>query len=176
MEASTVTADPRLRVPLVILTALLVQVTVLTRLRLFGVVPDLMLLVAVAGGITGGPARGAIIGFASGMAIDIFLETPLGLSALVFSIVGYSVGAVETSILRAAWWIPVLTAFVACMAGEALFAVAAQVVGRPDLLTARLGVIVTIVGITSAILAPPVVRVVGWSLLKNAPRRRTVFS
>lgn len=159
-----------------ILTALLVQVTVLSRLRIFGVVPNLMLLIAVAAGITGGPARGAVIGFAAGMAIDIFLETPLGLSALVFSIVGYTVGAVETGILRAAWWIPVLTAFLACMAGEALFAVAAQFVGRPDLLTARLGVIVIIVGITSAIFALPVVRVVGWSLLKNTPRRTTVFS
>jgi rod shape-determining protein MreD len=163
-------------VPLVILTALLVQVTLLSRLRFFGVVPNLMLLVAVAAGITGGPARGAVIGFASGMALDIFLETPLGLSALVFSIVGYTVGAVETGILRAAWWIPVLTAFLACMAGEALFAVAAQFVGRPDLLSTRLAVIVIIVGITSAILALPVVRVVGWSLLKNTPRRTTVFS
>lgn len=176
METTTLTADPRFRVPLVILTALLVQVTVLTRLRLFGVVPDLMLLVAVAAGITGGPARGAIIGFASGMAIDIFLETPLGLSALVFSLVGYAVGALETAILRSAWWIPVLTAFGACMAGEALFALAAQVVGRPDLVTARLGVIVITVGLTSAILAPPVVRVVGWSLLRNTPRRISVFS
>ncbi|HUQ64410.1 MAG TPA: rod shape-determining protein MreD [Acidimicrobiales bacterium] len=170
------TTDPRFRVPLVILTALLVQVTLLSRLRLFGVVPNLMLLVAVAGGITGGPVRGAVIGFASGLAIDIFLETPLGLSALVFSIVGYTVGAVETGILRAAWWIPVLTAFGACAAGEALFAVAAQVVGRPDLLSARLAIIVVIVGITSAMLALPVVRVVGWSLLKNTPRRTTVFS
>jgi rod shape-determining protein MreD len=176
VETATVTADPRFRVPLVVFTALLLQVTVLTRLRLFGVVPDLMLLIAVAAGITGGPARGAIIGFVSGMAIDIFLETPLGLSALVFSLVGYTVGAVETGILRAAWWIPVATAFGACMAGEALFALAAQVVGRPDLLTARLGVVVIIVGITSAILALPVVRVVGWSLLKNTPRRTTVFS
>lgn len=169
------TADPRLRVPLVIFTALLVQVAVLTRLRPFGVVPDLMLLVAVAGGITGGPARGAVIGFASGMAIDIFLETPLGLSALVFCLVGYTVGAVETGILRATWWIPVATALVACMAGEALFAVAAQLVGRPHQLTAHLGIVVTIVGITSAILAPPVVRVVGWSLNRN-DRRTAVFS
>ncbi len=170
------TADPRFRVPLVVLTALLLQVTLMARLRLFGVVPDLMLLMAVAGGINGGPIRGAVIGFASGMAIDMFLETPVGLSALVFSIVGYAVGAVETGILRAAWWIPVLTAFLASMAGEALFAVAAQVVGRPGLLTARLGVIVVIVGITSAALALPVVRVVGWSLLKNTQRQTSVFS
>jgi len=160
----------------VIFTALLVQVTVLSRVRIFGVVPNLMLLVAVAAGITGGPARGAAIGFASGMAFDIFLETPLGLSALVFCIVGYTVGAAETGILRAAWWIPVLTAFVAGAAGEAMFAVAAQFVGRPDLLTARLAVVMVIVGITSGILALPVVRVVGWSLLKNTPRRTTVFS
>lgn len=169
------TADPRLRVPLVVLTALLVQVTVLTRIHFFGVMPDLMLLVTIAGGIVGGPARGAVIGFGSGMAIDVFLATPLGLSALVFSIVGYSVGVVETGILRAAWWIPVATAVAASVAGEVLFAVAAEVVGRPGVLTSRIGLIVVIVGAFNALMAPPVVRLVGWSLLKNE-RRRPVFS
>lgn len=169
------TADPRLRVPLVLLTALLVQVTVLSRVRFFGVIPDLMLLVSIAGGIVGGPARGAVIGFFSGMAIDVFLATPLGLSALVFCIVGYTVGIVETGILRAAWWIPVTTAVVASVGGEALFALAAQVVGRPDVLTPRVGLVAVIVGGFNALLALPVAKVVGWSLLKNE-RRRAVFS
>lgn len=169
------TDDPRLRVPLVVMTALLVQLTVLARLRLFGVVPNLMLLIAIAAGITAGPARGATVGFVAGLAMDIFLETPLGLSALVYCLVGYTVGAVETGILRAAWWIPVATAFIASVAGEALFGAAAAVVGRPGLLTARMGLIVLVVGATSALLALPVVRVVGWSLLKE-PRRTAVFS
>ena len=80
-------SDPRLRLPIMMLVALLLQTTVLNRLRLFGVMPDFMLLVAGAGGITAGPTRGAALGFSSGMLIDLFLPTPLGLSALVFTLV-----------------------------------------------------------------------------------------
>ncbi len=158
------TSDPRLRVPLLVLTALIVDLSVLSRVRVAGVMPDFMLLLAVAAGITGGPVRGAVVGFGSGMAIDLFLQTPLGLSALVFSIVGYAVGTAQTGILRSAWWIPILTAFVACAAGEFAFALTASVVGETSLVTARLGLVVVIVGLMNALLAPLAVRVMGWAL------------
>jgi rod shape-determining protein MreD len=160
----SLTSDPRLRVPLVVLTALVVHLSVLTRLRVVGVMPDLMLLLAVAGGITGGPARGAVVGFVSGMAVDVFLLTPLGLSALVFSVVGYCVGTAQTGILRTSWWIPVLTAFVASSAGEVLFALAGAVVGETHLVSGHLVVVAVVVGGTNALLAPLAVRMVGWSL------------
>jgi rod shape-determining protein MreD len=151
-------------VPLVVLTALVVHLSVLTRLRVVGVMPDLMLLLAVAGGITGGPARGAVVGFVSGMAVDLFLLTPLGLSALVFSVIGYCVGTAQTGILRTSWWIPLLTAFVASSAGEVLFALAGAVVGETQLVSAHLLVVALVVGGTNALLAPLAVRMVGWSL------------
>ncbi|MDQ3896073.1 MAG: rod shape-determining protein MreD, partial [Actinomycetota bacterium] len=101
--------DPRLRLPLMLVTALLIQTTVLSRMRFWGVMPDFMLLVAVAAGITAGPTRGPALGFTSGMLIDLFLPTPLGLSALVFTLVAYGVAVANTGVLRSAWYIPVLT-------------------------------------------------------------------
>lgn len=157
-------SDPRLRVPLVVVTALVIHLSVLTRLKVGGVMPDLMLLLAVAGGITGGPVAGAVVGFVSGMTVDVFLESPLGLSGLVFSLVGYAVGVAQTAILRSAWWIPVLTAFVASAAGEVLFALAGAVVGTTPIHTSHLLVVVLVVGVGNALLAPLAVRVVGWSL------------
>ena len=44
----------------------------------------------------GGPQLGAIYGFTAGIAIDCFLTTPMGLSALSFALVGYGVGALQT--------------------------------------------------------------------------------
>jgi len=143
---------------------LVVDLSVLSRVRVVGVMPDLMLLLAVAAGITGGPVRGAVVGFGSGMAIDLFLQTPLGLSALVFSMVGYVVGTAQTGILRSSWWIPILTAFVACAGGELAFALTASVVGETSLVTARLVPIVLIVGLMNALLAPLAVRMMGWAL------------
>ncbi|MGI9023725.1 MAG: rod shape-determining protein MreD [Acidimicrobiales bacterium] len=163
-------SDPRLRVPLVVLTALIIELTLLTRVRVLGVMPNLMLLLAVAAGIVGGPVRGAAVGFGSGMAVDLFLQTPLGLSALVYSMVGYAVGTAQTGILRSSWWIPVLTAFVASAGGELAFALTASVLGDTSLVTARLGLVIVLVGAMNALLAPVTVRTMGWAL-DRAPAR-----
>jgi rod shape-determining protein MreD len=170
VAAGAVTADPRLRVPLVVITALVLQLSVLTRLRVAGVMPDIMLLLAVAAGLTGGQARGAIVGFASGMAVDLFLRTPLGLSALVFCMVGYAVGTAQTGILRSSWWIPVVTALLASAAGELLFALAGAMVGETQLVRAHLLLVIAVVGATNALLAPLTVRTMGWALASQ-PRR-----
>ena len=146
-----------------LLAALLLQTSVLARMRLFGVMPDFMLLLAVAAGITAGPIRGATLGFASGMLIDLFLPTPLGLSALVFTLVGYGVGVANTGVLRSAWYIPVLTAAGACIAGEVLYAVIGSVLGE-QMLTAHLVTIALVVGVTNGVLAPVAVKLVSWSL------------
>ncbi len=167
MEVAALTTDPRFRAPLVVVTALVLHLAVLSRVRLAGVMPDLMLLLAVAAGLTGGPSRGAAFGFVSGMTVDLFLETPLGLSALVFTLVGFAVGTVGTGILRSSWWIPVLAAFLASAAGEVLFALAAATVGESHMVTGRLLVIAPVVGALNALLAPLTVRVVGWALART---------
>ncbi len=167
MEVAALTADPRFRAPLVVVTALVLHLAVLSRLRVFGVMPDLMLLLAVAAGLTGGPSGGSAMGFVSGMVVDLFLDTPFGLSALVFTLVGFAVGTVGTGILRASWWIPVLTAFVASAAGEVLFALAGAMVGESQMVTGRLVVIAPVVGVLNALLAPAAVRLAGWALARS---------
>ena len=156
-------SDPRLRMPLMLIAALLVQTTVLSRMRFWDVMPDFMLLVAVAGGITAGPTRGATLGFTSGMLIDLFLPTPLGLSALVFTLVGYGVGVANTGVLRSAWYIPVLTAGAASVAGVVLYALAGSVLGE-RMINGHLITIVLVVGVCNAVLAPVGVKLVDWSL------------
>lgn len=156
--------------PLVVASILLVQLTLLTHVRVFGVMPDAMLLLAIAGGIVGGPVAGAFIGFGSGMAIDLFLQTPMGLSALVLSVVGYAVGLLQASILRTAWWIPVLTALLASACGVVTFAVVGAVVGERQLVSTRLVVIVVLVALTNALLAIPVIRLVQWAMAHVASR------
>jgi rod shape-determining protein MreD len=158
-----VRSDPRLRLPIMLIGALLLQTTVLARIRVFGVMPDFMLLVAIAAGIAAGPIRGAALGFASGMLIDLFLPTPLGLSALVFTLVAYGVAVANTGVLRSAWYIPVLTAGAASAAGVVLYAVIGGVLGEP-MVTGHLVTIAAVVGVSNAVLAPVGVKFVDWSL------------
>lgn len=163
--------DPRFRLPIMFFAALLLQTTLLARLRVFGVMPDFMLLLAVAGGITAGATRGATLGFASGMLIDLFLPTPLGLSALVFTLVGYGVGVANTGVLRSAWYIPVLTAGGASVAGVTLYAIIGSVLGE-RMVDGHLVTIALVVGLSNAVLAPVAVKFVDWSLgsLNSGPR------
>jgi rod shape-determining protein MreD len=163
--------NARAKVPLVLLVFLVVELTVLDRLRIFGAGPDIMLLLAVVAGIVGGPRVGALLGFAAGIILDLFLETPMGLSALVFCIVGYAVGNIQGGVLRAAWWIPIVTTFVASVAGVLAYALVATVVGQPQLVTPHLFVIAAVVGLFNALVAPIALRVVRWSLADMEPER-----
>lgn len=78
-------------VAVLLVTALLVQLTVLPRLGLPGATPDLLLVVVAALGMAGGEARGAVAGFAAGLTLDLVppADGIIGLSALVLTLVGY---------------------------------------------------------------------------------------
>ena len=164
-------SDVRFRLPLVLVLALIVHTTVLPSFRIAGVMPDVMLLLAVAAGLEGGPMYGALMGFASGMLADLLLSTPLGLSALVFTVVGYGVGVTKGGLLRDTAWFAVLVAFAASTAGVGLFAVAASVLGDTHVLNAHLTTIMIVVGVTNGLLAPPMVRIVRWALTSHLPSR-----
>jgi rod shape-determining protein MreD len=160
----------RLKLPLVVIAVLLLQTTVLLRVRgPDGVVPDAMLLLAVAGGVVGGSIGGAITGFFAGIAIDLFLQTPLGLSALVFTFVGYGVGFVSEGVLHSAAWLRVLTVAVGSALGEALFALTGAILGQPWLVGPRLGTVVAMVAVVNAVLTPVALPVVGWTLQHRLP-------
>src|SRR5436305_11569861 len=154
----------RAKIPLILLLFLVVELTVLDRLRVFGAGPDIMLLLAVMAGIVGGPRVGALFGFAAGIVLDLFLQTPMGLSALVFCLVGYAVGNIQGGVLRAAWWIPIVTTLVASVAGVLFYALVATVVGQPHLVTTHLLIVAAAVGVFNAPVAPFAMRLGRWAI------------
>ena len=157
------TVASRFRLALVLVLVLVVQLSLAPRLTPAGVHADLLLLLAVAGGIAWGPERGALLGAAAGLCADLFQQTPFGLSMLVFCLVGFGVGSLQSGILRAAWWIPVLTAAGASAVGVALWALAATVVGEAGLLSSRLAVIAGVVAVLNGPAALPVLRLLSWA-------------
>ena len=163
----------RVRVPLVILSALVVNLVLLARFHPAYVHGDALLLVAVAAGVVATPDRAAVIGFLAGVTADLFLDSPFGLSGLVFALVAFAVSSLQSGILRAAWWIPVVTALAASAAGVVLFALVGMMVGQPHPLTARLPVIALIVGAINAAVSPAALRLVAWSL-RGSPADRSL--
>jgi rod shape-determining protein MreD len=162
----------RPRVLIVLGLALVVQPVLLAGVRIDHVCPDALLLIAVLAGVAGGPEAGALVGFFAGLATDVlFLQTPLGLSALVFAILGFAVGELQSSVIHASWWIPVITALVASAVGVVLFALIGVVVGQTQLVAPGprgLAEIAGLVAVMNAALALPGARLMSWAL---APRR-----
>ncbi len=83
------------RAALLVLVAVVVQARVASSFSLLGVRPELALAVALAAGVAGGPERGAVAGFAVGLLYDVVLQTPMGLSALIYAVLAYAIGAMQ---------------------------------------------------------------------------------
>ena len=90
----------RIRLVLLVVSLVVLQTTVFTHLRIFGAVPPSAWFATVAIAFEEGPERAALFGFLSGLFLDLFLSSPLGLSALSQAIVGYGVGAFQGAMLR----------------------------------------------------------------------------
>lgn len=163
------------RTSLILAIALTFQLGIAPRFGLFGVHGDLMLLVAISAGVAAGPDRGATIAFAAGLAYDLNLQMPFGLSALTYALVAYGVGLLQHSVLRAAWWIPVGTAAAASVVGVILYGVFGTVVGE-DLVSQSLLKIALVVGLLNAIAAPIVVPAMRWATgAADGARTRAVY-
>lgn len=150
-----------LRAALVIFTVTILHTELLTDLRVFGVAPDPFVLIAVAAGLTAGPDRGATMGFVAGLAFDLYLPTPFGLSALAYCLTGYLVGHVENTLVRPAWWIAGVFAAGGTAFGVTTYVLIGELVGQEHLLD-DLGDVLAVVVLYNAVLAPVIVRLVGW--------------
>lgn len=157
-------AVARIRLLALLAATLVVQLTFSAELRLAGVHPDLMLLLAVGAGLVGGEERGAIVGFLAGLATDLFLQLPFGLSALTFALVGYSVGLLRESVLRASAWLVVLVAVLASAGGEVLYALIGAIVGQGQMLNDRLGPIAGIVAGVNGLAVLLMMPAMRWAL------------
>ena len=149
----------------VVFVLVTLQTTLLADLHVFGATGDIMLLLAIAAGITGGRDRGAIVGFVTGMTLDLVVHgTPTGFFALGYTLVGYVVGMAQAGVLRAAWWIPVVTAFAGSVLGIVTLAVVGKFLGLEHLFDRHLLTICLVVAAINAALVLPMMRVVRWSM------------
>jgi rod shape-determining protein MreD len=160
------------RTAAVVLAALVLQVTLFSRFSFEGARPDLMILLAVMAGYRLGPERGAIVGFAAGVSFDIVLSTPLGLSALVYTIVGYGAGVATSGMVRTSRWAASAVAAAGSAAGMVLYALVGAVLGEPTLSGPSLASIVVLVAVVNAVLAPLASRALDWCKTDGHDRRQ----
>jgi len=99
----------------VIAAAVLLESTVLAGFRLGGVRPDLLVVAVVAVAMASGPASGALFGFWAGLVADLLFAPPVGVSALVYTSIGYAVGLVRVYVVSPSAWVHLALAGVASL-------------------------------------------------------------
>jgi rod shape-determining protein MreD len=95
----------------IIVTALLIQLTLLNLFTIQGLKPDLILLVVLIFSLLKGAEEGTVSGFASGLLQDIFSTGLLGVNALVKTVIGFISGILKEKIFteHILFLIPIIT-------------------------------------------------------------------
>jgi rod shape-determining protein MreD len=86
-----------LRLALMAFVVVLLQTAAFSQLSLLGAHPDLAPLVVASVGLLAGPVAGALMGFGVGLLTDMALLQTLGISSLVYVIVGHYSGMMRDS-------------------------------------------------------------------------------
>jgi rod shape-determining protein MreD len=159
------------RLVLLGLLFLSLQTTVFNEMRPMGVSMEVMLLLAASTGLAKGSETGAIAGFVVGLLYDMVLTTPLGLCAVVFSMVAYLAGVAHSFVHEPTWWSKILTVTVTSAVGMVLLPIAFTVTGAEGVFTTDLWQMVVAVAVFNALLALPVVWLCSWALREKVEVR-----
>jgi rod shape-determining protein MreD len=168
------TARSIVRVALIIFVVLMLQQTVMVALRVGGAHPDLLWLLPITAALLDGPETGAIVGFWSGLAFDLVLPTPFGLSALVGCLLGYATGSLTRAVDPRAAWLKPVAALAGSVAADMLFAVLGAILGQDQMVQINFLSLFLVVGLSSVVLVFPLSRFMGWALAGEGNRRSLV--
>ncbi|MBK5222268.1 MAG: hypothetical protein JJE52_05235, partial [Acidimicrobiia bacterium] len=152
------------RVGLVLFGVLMVQLVVINDLAVWGATGSALVTLPVAAGLLGGSIPGALVGFAAGLSIDVFVTTPFGLTALVWTITGYVVGVVGINLLRSSKATIVGLAALSAVASIGAFVLVGAILGQDHLLRARLLPIAIMGALVAAISVLAVLQPMRWAL------------
>jgi len=114
-----------LLVPLLAIVGLL-QATLVSRVAIWGVFPDLPLLLVVSWGLLHGSRQGLLWGFVAGIVVDLFSGAPFGAATVPLMAVGFAAGLAENVVFRNVLLL-LLTIFMATVVYDLLFLFMVQI-------------------------------------------------
>ncbi len=115
----------------VLLSAALLQSTVMPHCTLLGVHPDLMLMLVTAWSILRGSEEGMLWAVIGGVALDMLSGAPFGVCTLALLIVGFLAGLSRRSVFRSDLLLPLLIVPLATLLYEGMMLLALRALGWP---------------------------------------------
>ena len=138
-----------------VILSITIQSTLLASATLLGVIPQLALVVIVSFAFLDGERVGVATGFFGGLIIDLLLPNSIvGLTALVYTMVGYGVGSFRQFTPGESVWTPVLVVAVASTIAEVGYALLAIMFGQPWISMSDTAKVVGLVVLYNVLLTP----------------------
>jgi rod shape-determining protein MreD len=143
-------------VALLLLGSLVLQSTVLEQVTFKGVTPQLSLVVVVSLAYIDGERVGVVTGFTAGFVQDLLLPVGsiVGLTALVYTLIGFAVGSLSRYSVSESVWAPILGVILASAAAEASYAAMSIMLGENWVSLAYTGKVIGLVVLYNTLLTP----------------------
>jgi rod shape-determining protein MreD len=143
----------------VIAGGVVLESTLLAHLQLGGTRPDVLVLAVIAVAMACGPVTGATFGFAAGLVSDLEFAGPVGVSALVYTVIGFGMGVARIYVTSSRTWVHLLIAAAASLASVWLAGVVLRVFDQSSwTFLARSGPWITLYNLLLTPLVYPLVR------------------
>ena len=148
---------------------LALQRTVFVDIQVSGVIVQVVLALVACAGASGGSERGAVAGFVLGCMFDLVEGTPLGSTAIAFTLAGVAAGLLALVAADPQWWLKAIFVALGCASGEAMLPVVRLFIGEehpwpPDMLK-----IVVVVALAGAVMSPVLLPLSRWCLKIRGP-------
>jgi rod shape-determining protein MreD len=101
-----------LRVAPLVLVVAVIQVSIVSGVRVLGAEPDLLLLTVLSIGLLRGSIVGSSAGFVAGLLVDVMTLGTLGVTSILLTVAGYLAGRYGETTGRGRAYAPSLTGFV----------------------------------------------------------------
>jgi rod shape-determining protein MreD len=128
----------------VVIVAFVLQLSVIPQFKLFGVQPDLILVVAIVVAVQDGPVEGAMVGFLGGMLQDIASPQVMGVSALTKTLAAFLAGMLKDFFMTYSIILPVVLVFLLSLFELLLHQGVLVVLGQEQLPPLRAGALFTV--------------------------------
>jgi rod shape-determining protein MreD len=143
---------------------LALQRTVFVEIQVSGVIIQVVLALAAAAGAAGGSERGAVAGFTLGIMFDLVEGTPVGSTAIAFTLAGVVAGLLALIAADPQWWLNAIFVGLGTAVGEAMIPVVRIFIGQEDSWPPQMAKIVTIVAVAAMLMSPVLVPLGRWCL------------
>jgi rod shape-determining protein MreD len=143
---------------------LALQRTVFADAKVSGVTIQVVLALVAAAGASGGSERGAVAGFVLGSMFDLVEGTPLGSTAIAYTLAGVVAGLLALFAADPHWWLKAVFVGLGAAVGEAMVPVVRLFIGEQNPWPADMLKVVVIVAVAAMLMSPALLPLSRWCL------------